>query len=70
MISEYTQVLAFKYIVKDAETGEVYENTFGQKPIEVLVGRNQILPALEKEMIQIPIGEEKKVFLSKPYGDY
>ncbi len=70
MRTEITQVLAFKYIVKDAVTGEVYENTYGEKFIEVLIGHNQILPALEKEILNIPIGEERKIFLAKAYGVY
>jgi len=70
MITEQTQVLAFKYIVKDAETGVVYENTYGQKPIEIIVGRQQILPALEQALVRIPVENEQKIYLEKPYGSY
>ena len=64
------QVIAFKYIVKDAESNEVYENTYGQKPIEIITGYNHILPALEQEILNMPIGEEQKVYLESPYGMY
>ncbi len=70
MITEETQVLAFKYIVKDAETGFVYENTYGQKPLEIIVGRQQILPAMEQALVRIPVGSEQKIYLEKPYGSY
>ncbi len=70
MISEIIQVIGFKYIVKDAETSEIYENTYGHKPIEFMTGQNQILPALENEILKIPVGEERKVYLEQPYGPY
>ncbi len=63
-------VIAFKYIVRDAETGEVYENTYGQKPMEFLVGSGKILPALEKELIRLQPGEQTKIVLKEPYGEY
>ena len=64
------QILSFKYIVKDAVTNEIYENTYGQKPIEILTGQNQILPALEEQIAQIPVGEEQKIYIEQPYGPY
>ncbi len=63
-------VIAFKYIVRDIETGEVYENTYGQKPVEFLVGKGRILPALEEALIGLQAGEQTKIVLQKPYGDY
>ena len=63
-------VIAFKYIVRDAQTGEVYENTFGNKPMEFLVGSGKILPSLEQELIKLPEGTQGKIILKKPYGEY
>ena len=63
-------VIAFKYIVRDVQSGEVYENTYGNKPMEFLVGSGKILPALEQELIKIESGNQTKVVLSRPYGEY
>ena len=35
-----------------------------------MTGKNQILPALEKEILHIPEGEERKIYLEQPYGPY
>jgi len=70
MNNTVNNVIAFKYIVRDAETGEVYENTYGHKPIEILLGYGQLHPELEKEIVKIPVGEENKIHLEKPYGEY
>ncbi len=66
----HTEIIAFKYIIKDAITNKIYENTYGQKPLEILVGQNQILPELEEHIRQIPIGTEQKIYIEQAYGSY
>ena len=63
-------VIAFKYIVKDAESKEVLDNTYGDKPIEIILGQGQIHTDLEKEMSKMLKGEERKIYLEQPYGTY
>jgi len=63
-------VIAFKYIVRDAKTGEVFENTYGNKPMEFLVGSGKILPALEEELIKLATGNQSKIIVQQAYGAY
>lgn len=52
--------------------GEVVDSTDDQKPIQYIQGQNQIIPALERELEGMALGESKIIFVSSDegYGEY
>ena len=52
--------------------GEIIENTDDSEPIQFIQGRGQVLPALEKHLYGMSVGDHKEITLqpSEAYGEY
>ena len=52
--------------------GEVVDTTIGAGPINYIQGQGQILPALERELDGMTLGESKDIFIpaDEGYGEY
>lgn len=57
------KVFAFNYVLKST-TGEVLDASETNQPLPFLEGAQQILPALEKEIILMTEGDKKNIQLS------
>jgi len=66
-IREGSQV-ALEYTLSD-ETGTVIESNKGKQPMSYVHGKGQIIPGLEKELLGLKVGEEKKIEV-KPEDGY
>ena len=66
-IREGSQV-ALEYTLSDA-AGTVIESNKGKQPMSYIHGKGQIIPGLEKELLGMKIGEEKKIQV-KPEDGY
>ncbi|MDB2438642.1 peptidylprolyl isomerase [Hellea sp.] len=64
-----TDVIGFHYTLK-SDAGEVLDSSSGGHPMLYLAGSGQILPALDKEMSEMKVGDTKSVTLSpkEAYG--
>jgi FKBP-type peptidyl-prolyl cis-trans isomerase SlyD len=64
------EVYSIEYTVKNKE-GEVVDTNKGQAPLEFVAGKGQIIPGLEKEIVQMNAGEEKSVVVpaAEAYGE-
>jgi FKBP-type peptidyl-prolyl cis-trans isomerase SlyD len=65
-------VVTFNYTLKDKETGEVIDaSQFHGEPLTVLIGKGEIIPGLEKQMIGMKVGENKTIEVpaSEAYGE-
>ncbi|MCB0369142.1 MAG: peptidylprolyl isomerase [Bdellovibrionales bacterium] len=64
------RVFAFNYILK-SNNGEVLDASEKNQPLPFLEGAGQIIPALEKQVLQMSEGEKKIVSLKadEAYGD-
>lgn len=52
--------------------GEVVDTTTGGKPIQFVHGQGQVIPALERELTGMMIGQSKDIFIpaDEGYGEY
>jgi len=69
---EKNKVVKFHYVLKDKETGEVLEDSHQHgEPIAFLVGAQNIIPGLERQMEGMQEGEKKtiEVKASEAYGE-
>jgi len=59
---EKNKVVKFHYTLKDKETGEVLDSSqqYGE-PLTVLIGANNIIPGLERQMEGMEVGEKKTI---------
>lgn len=59
------------YVVKD-QNGVVLADTSNKKPIEILSGHSQVLPAVEKEIDKLKVGQSVDFVVpcNKAYGPY
>ena len=57
---EKGRVVRFHYNLK-LESGEQIESTFNHEPFSFIVGKNQIIPALEKGLLGMQVGEKREV---------
>ena len=68
---EKGKVVTFHYTLKDKATGEVIESSkdYGE-PMTILVGGQQIIPALEEKMMGMEAGEKRDIDLKaeEAYG--
>ncbi|MEX0799246.1 MAG: peptidylprolyl isomerase [Bacteriovoracaceae bacterium] len=55
-----SEVMGFNYTLKDKE-GNVIDSSEGQTPLLFLVGSGQIIPGLEKEIVDLNIGDKKNI---------
>ena len=60
-------VIGFHYTLKN-EAGEVLESSDGGDPMLYLAGSGQILPALDKELAAMSVGDKKSVTLAAKDG--
>ncbi|HEY7203305.1 MAG TPA: peptidylprolyl isomerase [Methylomirabilota bacterium] len=60
--------VSIEYTLKD-EAGQVLDTNKGKNPLTFTQGQRQIIPGLEREMIGMRAGEEKKVVV-KPEDGY
>lgn len=66
------RVISIEYTLNDAQTNEKLDSNVGQAPLEFISGMGQIIPGLEKEIINVTEGEKIDVMV-KPeegYGEY
>lgn len=66
-----TQVIAFNYILKNKQ-GDLLDKSEPSQPLPFMVGQQQIIPALEAELINMGEGDKKNVSLlaKDAYGDF
>jgi FKBP-type peptidyl-prolyl cis-trans isomerase SlyD len=71
MIIGAQRVIAFNYVLKSSQ-GEILDASEPNQPMPFLEGRQQIIPALEAELIKLSEGDKKTVNLkaSDAYGDF
>ncbi len=65
-------VVLMNYVIKDKETGEILDKSEDHgEPIPFLVGAENIIPGLEKQLIGLKEGERKiiEVPRNEAYGD-
>jgi len=56
---EPNKVVEFHYTVRDRESGQVYDSSVQRgEPIRVLMGANQIIPGLERQLIGMEEGQK------------
>ncbi|MRI83608.1 MAG: peptidylprolyl isomerase [Nitratiruptor sp.] len=63
MAIEDNKVVSIEYSVRDAKTGEVIDSNVGQRPLEFITGKNQIIPGLEREIKKMSVGEQADVLV-------
>jgi FKBP-type peptidyl-prolyl cis-trans isomerase SlyD len=66
-LEEY--LISFEFILC-YQNGTLIDNNVKKEPMIFRTGANEMLPALEAELIELKVGEKKRVFLSakKAYG--
>jgi len=60
MTIEKDKVVSFHYTLK-LDSGEVADSSENREPLDFLVGKGQIIPGLENEMIGMSAGDKKLV---------
>ena len=70
-MSSPTQVIAFNYVLKNKQ-GDLLDKSEPNQPLPFMVGQQQIIPALEAELIKMSEGDKKNVALlaKDAYGDF
>jgi len=71
MAIENNQVVGIEYELKEKGSSEILDSSKGQAPLEFIVGKGQIIPGLEKEIIGMEQGEQKQITVpaSEAYGE-
>lgn len=66
---DYGHLIAFEYTLR-LENGQEVDSNVGQEPFIFQTGADEMLPALEAELLQLQAGETKRVILSpeQAYG--
>jgi FKBP-type peptidyl-prolyl cis-trans isomerase SlyD len=64
------QVIGFHYTLKDKK-GELIDSSEGREPLLFLQGSGMIIPGLEKEIVELTVGDKKtvEVLAQDAYGD-
>lgn len=65
MAIQKDSVVSLNFILRDAKTNEVLENNTDFHPISFLLGRNQVLEALEEEIAKLNEGDESDILITK-----
>jgi FKBP-type peptidyl-prolyl cis-trans isomerase SlyD len=67
----HPRVIAFNYILKNSQ-GETLDASEPNQPMPFLEGRQQIIPALEIELLKMAEGDKKNISLKAidAYGDF
>jgi FKBP-type peptidyl-prolyl cis-trans isomerase SlyD len=61
-------IVSIEYTLTD-ETGNVIDSSAGKEPLTYIQGAGQIVPGLEKELVGLKVGAQKKVSI-KPEDGY
>jgi FKBP-type peptidyl-prolyl cis-trans isomerase SlyD len=63
-------VVSLEYVLRSGD-GRVLENSEGQDPFEFLPGGGQLIPALEKQLYGMTVGDQKLIVLEtgEAYGE-
>jgi FKBP-type peptidyl-prolyl cis-trans isomerase SlyD len=65
-------VVSMEYQVMEADTKNVVDSNVGQDPLEFIIGKGQIIPGLESELMKLDAGEKADVIVApeNAYGEY
>jgi FKBP-type peptidyl-prolyl cis-trans isomerase SlyD len=71
MAANENQVVSMFYELRDAQ-GAILDSNMDSTPLSFIMGKNQIIPGLEREIAAMSQGESKKVNIkaAEAYGDY
>ena len=66
------KVISIEYSLQDANTKEQLDSNVGGKPLEFISDMGQIIPGLEKELVNLNEGEKTDVLVqpADAYGEY
>jgi FKBP-type peptidyl-prolyl cis-trans isomerase SlyD len=64
---ENNKIISFHYTLT-LDSGEIIDSSDGKDPLTVLIGGNQIIPGLEKELIGLAVGDKKDVKVQPEEG--
>ena len=67
-----SKVISIEYTLNDANTKEELDTNVGGNPLEFISGMGQIIPGLEKELIDLSTGDKADVMVKAEdgYGEY
>ena len=70
MVIEDNKVVSLEYEVRDTNTNEVIDSNKGQKPLQFITGKGQIIPGLENKIKEMNANEEADVLVKadEAYG--
>ena len=70
-IEAQNSVVGIEYEVKEAGTTEIVDTNKGAQPLEFIMGKGQIIPGLEKALVDMTEGESGDIMVSAAdaYGD-
>jgi len=65
------QVVELKYTLRDPQTGEILDQSPEGNPLKFITGTGQIIPGLERELMQMNCGESKEILVkaADAYGE-
>ncbi len=71
MAIEKNQVVELAYTLRDPKTGEILDQSPEGNPLKFITGAGQIIPGLEKEIMQMNCGESKEILVkaADAYGE-
>ncbi len=66
------QVVSIQYELKDANNGDILDSNIDAAPLSFIVGKGQIIPGLESEIMKLSLNdnEEVRVSAKDAYGEY
>lgn len=72
MLIEKNKVVAIEYKVIDSDTKDVVDNNIGKEPLEFIVGKDNIIVGLEKQIIKLNKGDKADLIVepNDAYGEY
>jgi len=71
VIAKEKCVVGMQYEVKEVGTDVVSDSNLGQKPLEFIIGKDQIIPGLEKALVGMEEGESSDIMVkaTDAYGE-
>ncbi len=72
MAIDKNQVVSIQYELKDVNSGEILDSNINSAPLSFIVGKGQIIPGLESEIMKLSLNdnEEVRVSAKDAYGEY
>ena len=72
MAIKENQVVSVSYELKDIASGEVIDSNLEAAPLTFIVGKGQIIPGLESEIVKLSQGDSDDIVVSAKdgYGEY